>query len=148
MCGIAGAISLKRQEIPKLRARLSLMNELQKHRGPDGEGIWVHGDGVVGLAHRRLSIIDLSTGQQPMSSGPGNYITYNGETYNYRELRDELGPHRFRTTSDTEVVLEAYEKWGEDCLQQMRGMFAFALWDEPRQALFLARDRFGIKPLY
>src|SRR2546422_10318044 len=148
MCGIAGAISLTRQEIPKLRARLSLMNELQKHRGPDGEGIWVHGDGVVGLAHRRLSIIDLSTGQQPMSSGPGNYITYNGETYNYRELRDELGPHRFRPTSDTEVILEAYEKWGEDCLQQMRGMFAFALWDEPHQALFLARDRFGIKPLY
>jgi asparagine synthase (glutamine-hydrolysing) len=124
------------------------MNELQRHRGPDGQGTWQHDRRHVGLAHRRLSIIDLSTGDQPMSVESGNWITYNGEIYNYIELRNELGPDKFKTTSDTEVILRAYEKWGADCVKHLRGMFAFALWDQATNSLFCARDRFGIKPFY
>lgn len=124
------------------------MNTLQAHRGPDGEGIWVHPRRVVGLAHRRLSIIDIDSGSQPMMDEGGNWIAFNGEIYNYIELRRELGEELFRTHSDTEVILQAYRKWGEDCVSHFRGMFAFALWDEARQALFCARDRFGIKPFY
>jgi asparagine synthase (glutamine-hydrolysing) len=124
------------------------MNVLQQHRGPDGEGVWQHPRQHVGLAHRRLSIIDLTSGQQPMHDRAGNWITYNGEIYNYLELRDELGPQQFVTTSDTEVILHAYRRWGVDCVTHLRGMFAFALWDEARQTLFCARDRFGIKPFY
>jgi asparagine synthase (glutamine-hydrolysing) len=100
------------------------------------------------LAHRRLSIIDLGTGNQPMTDGAGNWLTFNGEIYNYRELRAELGESLFRTTSDTEVILQAYLRWGEECVNHLRGMFAFALWDERRRQLFCARDRFGIKPFY
>jgi asparagine synthase (glutamine-hydrolysing) len=124
------------------------MNTLQHHRGPDGEGIWQHPQGYVGFAHRRLSIIDLQTGGQPMSDGAGNWVTYNGEIYNYIELRAELGSENFVTSSDTEVILHAYRKWGVDCVNHFRGMFAFALWDEANQVLFCARDRFGIKPFY
>jgi asparagine synthase (glutamine-hydrolysing) len=124
------------------------MNHLQRHRGPDGEGAWTHPHGFVSLGHRRLSIIDLDSGQQPMSDGAGNWITYNGETYNYVELRAQLPGAAFRTQSDTEVILHAYRKWGQDCLGELRGMFAFVLWDEANQTLFCARDRFGIKPLY
>lgn len=148
MCGIAGMVSLPGQPIPDLERRLAVMSRLLEHRGPDGEGAWSHAHGVVGLAHRRLAIIDLVTGHQPMRSEGERWITYNGEIYNYLELRAELGAHRFGTTSDTEVILHAYDKWGEDCVTQLRGMFAFALWDESRRALVLARDRFGIKPLY
>src|SRR6185295_1545474 len=119
-----------------------------RHRGPDGEGRWLHANEHVGFAHRRLSIIDLSTGDQPMRHGPGNWITYNGEIYNYIELRDELGREQFQTTSDTEVILQAYQKWGIECVNHLRGMFAFALWDEKKQTLICARDRFGIKPFY
>src|SRR5690606_36700160 len=103
---------------------------------------------LVGLVHLRLSIIDLTTGDQPMTSPAGNVITYNGEIYNYIELRRELGEDTFRTSSDTEVILRAYEKWGDKCVERLRGMFAFALWDAKAQKLFVARDRFGIKPLY
>ncbi len=124
------------------------MNELLRHRGPDGEGIWRHPDGHVGFAHRRLSIIDLSTGNQPMTDDCGNWLVFNGEIYNYRELRRELGIENFRTTSDTEVILQAYRRWGEECVRHFRGMFAFALWDEANQTLFCARDHFGIKPFY
>jgi asparagine synthase (glutamine-hydrolysing) len=124
------------------------MNALQEHRGPDGEGTWVHHDGIAGLASRRLAIIDLETGQQPMRDHRGNWVVHNGEIYNYLELRAELGRDRFRTQSDTEVILEAYREWGESCLERLRGMFAFALWDEERRTLFCARDRFGIKPFY
>ncbi len=124
------------------------MNDLQKHRGPDGAGVWQHARGCVGLAHRRLSIIDLNTGQQPMTDGQGNWLTFNGEIYNYVELRRELGEDLFRTTSDTEVILQAYRRWGPECVQKLRGMFAFALWDEASQTLFCARDRFGVKPFY
>ena len=148
MCGIAGVLDLNQKAVPNLGHRLAVMNELQRHRGPDGEGAWMHQGGHLGFGHRRLSIIDLETGGQPMSDGEGNWITYNGELYNYIELRDELGRDRFVTTSDTEVILRAYRRWGADCLQRFRGMFAFALWDQARQTLFCARDRFGIKPLY
>ena len=124
------------------------MNELISHRGPDGQATWTHPNEHVGFAHRRLTIIDLETGDQPMRDGGDNWITYNGETYNYLELRAELGARRFRTSSDTEVILEAYRAWGPDCLAKLRGMFAFAIWDEENDQLFCARDRFGIKPLY
>jgi len=148
MCGIAGVLNLSLTEIPNLERRLEAMNQLLRHRGPDGEGAWQHERRSVGLAHRRLSIIDLATGDQPMTDAAGNWITYNGEVYNYIELREELGAENFQTTSDTEVVLAAYRRWGKDCVTHLRGMFAFALWDEARQELFCARDRFGIKPFY
>ena len=148
MCGIAGIINLSSSPLPDLQQRLAAMNHLQRHRGPDGEGVWQHPLGHVGLAHRRLSIIDLSTGNQPMRDAGGNWVTFNGEIYNYIELRNELGPENFVTTSDTEVILHAYRRWGPDCVNHFRGMFAFALWDERNQALFCARDRFGIKPFY
>lgn len=125
------------------------MNAVQAHRGPDGEGIWTHDRRHLGFAHRRLSIIDLETGAQPMSNPAGNTICYNGEIYNYKELREELrNEYSFRTTSDTEVILAAYQKWGTDCVNNLRGMFAFAIWDEKNKYLFCARDRFGIKPFY
>jgi asparagine synthase (glutamine-hydrolysing) len=149
MCGIAGALSLDGSPIPGLDRRLQGMSRLLRHRGPDGEGVWRHPRGHVGLAHRRLSIIDLTpAGAQPMTDRAGNWIAYNGEIYNYRELREELGPERFVSQSDTEVILHAYRKWGEDCVNHFRGMFAFALWDEAGQRLVCARDRFGIKPFY
>jgi asparagine synthase (glutamine-hydrolysing) len=148
MCGIAGALQQAAGPIPNLVRRLEVMNTLQQHRGPDGHGVWVHARQHVGFAHRRLSIIDLGTGQQPMHDGAGNWITYNGEIYNYLELRAELGPEKFATTSDTEVILHAYRQWGPDCVTRLRGMFALALWDDANQTLFCARDRFGIKPFY
>ena len=148
MCGIAAVLNLSLRPVAHLRPAVSAMNGLLRHRGPDGEGTWHHPRGMAGFAHRRLSIIDLTTGHQPMTDGSGNWITYNGEVYNYLELRAELGAEHFVTTSDTEVILRAYRRWGEDCLTHLRGMFAFALWDEGRQTLFCARDRFGIKPLY
>jgi len=148
VCGIAGVVSLSGERIPDLERKLAVMSRLVAHRGPDGEGVWVHDAGHVGLAHRRLAILDLLTGDQPMSHPNGNWVTFNGEIYNYVELRQLLGADAFKTTSDTEVLLRAYEKWGEGCLERFRGMFAFALWDEARGRLFCARDRFGIKPLY
>ena len=148
MCGIAGSLNLASTPIPDLARRLSVMNDLQKHRGPDGHGLWQHSRRHVGFAHRRLSIIDLDTGHQPMSDRAGNWISYNGEIYNYLELRDDLGENLFVTHSDTEVILHGYRKWGEDCIRHFRGMFAFALWDDVQQALFCARDRFGVKPFY
>jgi asparagine synthase (glutamine-hydrolysing) len=148
MCGICGAIDLSGNPIPDLERRLEVMNALIAHRGPDDDGLWMHPHGHVGLAHRRLSIIDLEHGHQPMSDERGRWITYNGEIYNYPELRREIGADHFRTTSDTEVALRAYERWGTDGLNRLRGMFAYAIWDEPTGELVLIRDRFGIKPLY
>ena len=117
LCGIGGAVSLARGPVPRLRPALGAMNELIAHRGPDGEGIWVHDDERVGFAHRRLTIIDLETGDQPMTDGGGNWITYNGEIYNYLELRDELGaepvPHDLRHRGDPP---RATARWGEDCV--------------------------------
>ena len=147
MCSIAGMISLKGEKISALAGKLGVMNEIQAHRGPDGEGIWTREAGNVGFAHRRLSIIDLEMGKQPMTDGHGNWVCYNGEIYNYVELRQEIGGV-YQTTSDTEVILHAYEKWGEACVEHFSGMFAFALWDEKKKRLFCARDHFGIKPFY
>lgn len=148
MCGIAGAFNLLKEPMSNLDHHLSVMNRLLRHRGPDGEAIWQHSRQFVGFAHRRLSIIDLTTGDQPMHDAGGNWVTFNGEIYNYIELRNELGPENFKTTSDTEVVLHAYRRWGPECVNHFRGMFAFALWDDTDQILFCARDRFGIKPFY
>jgi len=125
------------------------MTSIQRHRGPDGEGIFVDGD--VGLGHRRLSIIDLDGGAQPIGNEDGTLqIVFNGEIYNFIELRKELeaAGHRFRTRSDTEVIVHAYEQWGKECVRRFNGMFSFALWDSGRRELFLARDHLGIKPLY
>jgi len=126
--------------------------DILQHRGPDDSGIWISKNNHVGLAHTRLSIIDLSANaHQPMSNEDGSiWITYNGEIYNFREIRSilEAKGHIFKSHSDTEVVIHAYEEWAEDCLHRFSGMFAFALWDETRQRLFLARDRIGKKPLF
>lgn len=148
MCGVAGILNLDQRPVSShvLRA----MTTAIAHRGPDGEGQWI--DGAIGLGHRRLAIIDLSpTGEQPMHTADGRFvISYNGEIYNYRELRTELElqGHRFRSTSDTEVLLQAITAWGLGALQRFNGMFAFALWDRKERKLTLARDRYGIKPLY
>ena len=148
MCGIAGIINVFGSPVsPRL---LCAMTDSVRHRGPDGEGQWIH-DGV-GLGHRRLAIVDLSpSGAQPMHSHDGTLvITFNGEIYNWRELRTELGKRGsvFRTQSDTEVLLEAYRVWGPKCLEKLNGMFAFAIFDARAGRVFLARDRYGIKPLY
>lgn len=149
MCGIAGILNIARDPQPGLAHRLGVMNRLLAHRGPDGQGAWVHPRAHVGLGHRRLSVIDLSSAaSQPMADEAGNWIVFNGEIYNYVELRSELGNDARRTQSDTEVILAAYARWGRDCVEHLRGMFAFAVWDEARQELFCARDRFGIKPFY
>jgi asparagine synthase (glutamine-hydrolysing) len=148
MCGIAGIVHTRGTHLPLLNASLHVMNDLQHHRGPDGRGTWVHSRVPVGFGHVRLSIIDIAGGAQPMTDAAGNWITYNGEVYNYRELRDELSSETFRTASDTEVILAAYRRWGADCVDHLQGMFAFALWDEAKGELFCARDRFGIKPFY
>lgn len=151
MCGIIGIAS--RWPIPEPeRQWLDAGRDALVHRGPDDAGTWWSSDGRVGLAHRRLAILDLSPlGRQPMSDGTGElWIVFNGEIYNFRELREELAGkgHGFRSRTDTEVILAAYREWGTDCLQRLNGMFAFALCDQPRQRLFLARDRPGEKPLF
>ena len=148
MCGIAGIFH---PGVPKPvdPARVKAMAETLAHRGPDGSGVWI-GPGI-GFGHRRLSIIDLEGGAQPMLTDDERIaVTYNGEIYNFREVRAELERHghAFRTDCDTEVILAAWRQWGPDCLSRFNGMFAFALWDEDRQSLFLARDRLGVKPLF
>ena len=148
MCGIGAILDLRFRRHRSLRPGLDGINELQAHRGPDGVGTWIHPEGHVGFAHQRLAIIGLERGGQPMTDGAGNWLTYNGEIYNYPELRRALGERKFTTDSDTEVILHAYRKRGLECLDDLRGMFAFALWDEERSRLVVARDRFGIKPLY
>lgn len=150
MCGIAGIASIDGTPIPHLDASLAVLDRLIAHRGPDGHGAWTSGSGRTGLIHRRLAIIDLSdAAQQPMTAPGPTAITYNGEIYNYLELRAELASGwGFRSASDTECVLAAYERYDTNCLDQFRGMFAFAIWDDRSQRLFCARDRFGIKPLY
>jgi asparagine synthase (glutamine-hydrolysing) len=150
MCGIGGATALDHKLVPDLGRRLDVISSLVAHRGPDGQGCWINQNHSCGLVHRRLAIIDLSpSGHQPMRGPNGTVITYNGEIYNYLELRAELsGSWVFQSTSDTEVILAAYDKWGRDCVSHLRGMFAFALWDEKRRRLFAARDRFAIKPFH
>src|SRR5262245_19726926 len=154
MCGINGALVFARGGFEVTPAYIARMRDALGHRGPDGADVWVDADRRVGFGHRRLSIIDLSaSASQPMPNEDGSlWITYNGEIYNHRELRAELeqsGRYRWRTDhSDTEVILHAFEQWGIDCLSRFRGMFAFALWDDRAQQLWLVRDRSGIKPLY
>ena len=148
MCGIAGLFHCETPK-PVDPARVERMTYALHHRGPDGSGVWT--DHGVGLGHRRLSIIDLEGSPQPMHSADGRaVIVFNGEIYNYRELRRELEQDgaRFRTDGDTEVILAAWQRWGVDCLPRLNGMFAFALYDLDKRSLFLARDRFGVKPLF
>lgn len=148
MCGIVGLFDTRgNREVD--RGLLASMNEMQIHRGPD-EGELYTEDGI-GLGHRRLSIIDISSGQQPLFNEDGSVVVvFNGEIYNFRELAQELSAlgHTFRTHCDTEVIVHGWEEWGERCVERFRGMFAFGLWDRNRETLFLARDRLGIKPLY
>ncbi len=152
MCGIAGILELSNATLqqPVVATALGVMSRLIAHRGPDGAGQWQSQNGQVGFAHRRLAIIDLTeAAAQPMHAPNGTTITYNGEIYNYLELRLALSSQwSFRSTSDTECILAAYERYADTCLDHLRGMFAFALWDERCKRLFCARDRFGIKPFY
>ncbi len=149
MCGIAGRVNFRTGR-PVAADLIAGMCDLLRHRGPDGDGVWAHGD--VGLGHRRLAIIDLSPdAAQPMASADGRLrITFNGEIYNYQSLKSDLEQrgHRFRTRSDTEVILHLYQEYGAACVRHLRGMFAFAIWDEAARELFAARDRVGKKPLF
>jgi len=148
MCGIAGIVSSDRLS-PGAATRASAMGDSLTHRGPDESGVYC--DARAALAHRRLSIVDLSSGQQPLSNEDGTiWVVFNGEIYNHADTRRELEQHghTYRTKCDTETIVHAYEEWGDDCVQRFRGMFAFALWDAPRQRLLLVRDRLGVKPLY
>src|SRR5882724_12481907 len=149
MCGIVGKVDFN----PERRidpAQIRQMADSLRHRGPDDDGIWVNGN--VGLGHRRLAIIDLSPlGRNPMCNEDGTvWIVFNGEIYNFRELRPSLesSGHRFRSNADTEVILHLYEAHGEQCVEFLRGMFAFAIWDMRAKSLLLARDRLGVKSLY
>src|SRR5262249_49090966 len=147
MCGISGIID---PTAPASERALDPTLAAQRHRGPDDHGTW--SDGHCALGHRRLAIIDLSeAGRQPLSNEDGSvWITFNGEVYNFQALREELLGlgHSFRTQTDTEVIVHAYEQWGTECVRRLRGMFAFGLWDQRRRRLFLARDRVGKKPLF
>src|SRR3954471_24631246 len=147
MCGIAGYV----QRASSTARPIERMTELLAHRGPDGHGVWEgrYGDWSIALGHRRLSIIDLEGGHQPLSNG-SSWITYNGEVYNFAELRSDLQAvgQTFETRCDTEVVLQCCHHFGECGLRRLRGMFAFAIWDQLLGRLLLARDRIGIKPLY
>jgi asparagine synthase (glutamine-hydrolysing) len=148
MCGIVGILNLN-GTVEVNRSLLNDMNQIQIHRGPDEGNL--HIENHVGLGHRRLSIIDLASGQQPLANEDNSiFVTYNGEIYNYLALKKELLQlgHHFKTNSDTEVIVHAWEQWGESCVKHFRGMFAFAIWDRNQQVLFLARDRLGIKPLH
>ena len=148
MCGICGKLAFDSgQKVPT--ELVDRMMRVISHRGPDGQGKYL--SGPVGLGHARLAIIDLSTGDQPMTNEDGTiWLVYNGEIYNFQELRDGLikKGHIFRSKCDTEVIIHLYEEYGVECASHLRGMFAFALWDSRQQALYLARDRVGIKPLY
>ncbi len=146
MCGIVGVLSTNErvdlETVQKMRDRMT-------HRGPDDCGLYLSKDSMVALGHRRLSIIDLSSrGKQPMGNEDGTiWVVYNGEIYNFQTLRQELEElgHVFQSDTDTEVIVHAYESWGEDCISRFGGMFAFGLWDEKRKIMLLARDRLGIK---
>ncbi len=148
MCGITGVVRL--DGLPVTANIIAKMSATMQHRGPDSDGVWTAGP--AGLGHRRLAIIDLTaTGHQPMGNETGDVlIVYNGELYNYQQLRIELegAGHRFHSASDTEVIVHAYEEWGSACIDRFNGHFAFAIWDNRRNRLFMARDRFGVKPLY
>jgi asparagine synthase (glutamine-hydrolysing) len=150
MCGIVGVFEYERRNGSLTEGLVTRMRDTLVHRGPDDAGTWVSADGRVGLGMRRLSILDLAGGGQPMFGSAGEVLVFNGEIYNYPDLRRDLEREgvRFRTTCDTEVILHLYGRHGRDCLSLLNGMFAFALWDPADRSLFLARDRIGEKPLY
>ncbi|MDP2985775.1 MAG: asparagine synthetase B, partial [Hydrogenophaga sp.] len=148
MCGISGLFDTQGQRDFD-RALAARINNIQAHRGPDEDDL--HFEPGLALGHRRLSVIDLATGQQPLFNEDGSVgIVFNGEIYNFEELVPELQAlgHTFKTRSDTEVIVHAWEAWGPACVHRLRGMFAFALWDRNQQTLFLARDRMGVKPMH
>ena len=149
MCGIAGVFHFNEPGAIASLDMVSRMCSRLVHRGPDDKGLY-HA-GAVAMGMRRLSVVDVGGGHQPISNETGTiWLVYNGEIYNFLDLRQELKSlgHTFRTRTDSEVVVHAYEEWGTACLSRFRGMFAFSLWDERRQSLFVARDQLGIKPLY
>ena len=149
MCGIAGVIDLRRRHGAPDLAMLRRMTKALYHRGPDEFGLYR--DAEVGFVHTRLSIIDLASGQQPLANEDDTiWVVFNGEIFNYVELREELLAlgHRFRTKSDTEVIVHAYEAWGEAAFERFNGQFAIGLWDTVRRRLTLARDRFGVRPIH
>src|SRR6185436_3501242 len=149
MCGINGIAFSSRSGREVNTGELKRMRDVITHRGPDDEGLFI--DGPVGLGHRRLSIVDVSAGHQPMTNEDETiHITYNGEIYNHADFRDELEAkgHVYRTHCDTETILHLYEEHGIDCVDYLRGMFAFGIWDRKQKQLFIARDRLGVKPLY
>ncbi len=148
MCGIFAAVKQGSIADAMLQRVVESGLDRIRHRGPDGSNVWTSPDQSVGFGHVRLAIVDLETGAQPMSLEDGTTIIFNGEIYNYLELRQELGAADFHTGSDTEVILRAYRRWGEDCVNHLRGMFSFLIWDARTRKVFFARDRFGIKPLY
>ena len=148
MCGIAGIVGAH-DLAPGDRHRVVAMRDVLAHRGPDAAGLFA--DGQAALGHRRLSIVDLAAGKQPLANEDETiWISFNGEIYNHRDLRRELESlgHVYRTQSDTESIVHAYEQWGDACVEHLRGMFAFAIWDSRRRRLLVARDRLGVKPLY
>ena len=147
MCGIAGIVGLGHGD--RRDTAVGRMTAALSHRGPDGEGFFQCDS--VSLGHRRLSIIDPANGRQPLTNEDGTvWLTYNGEIYNFRELKELLvsAGHRFKTNCDSEVIVHAYEQWGPNCVERFRGMFAFALIDQNKQTVLIARDQLGIKPLY
>src|SRR4051812_44481275 len=147
MCGIAGLLSLGGK--PPLQEEVQSMCDAMVHRGPNDDGYYVSADAVIGM--RRLSIIDLDGGHQPVHNEDRTvWVVFNGEIYNFKSLREDLEQqgHRFYTDTDTEVIVHLYEQYGESCVDRMRGMFAFAIWDDRRKTLLIARDRIGIKPLF
>src|SRR6185503_1314985 len=149
MCGINGIALSSRSGRSLDRGVLERMRDVIAHRGPDDSGIFI--DGNVGLGHRRLSIVDVASGHQPMTNEDGTlHISYNGEIYNHADFREELEAkgHVYHTHCDTETILHLYEENGARCVDSLRGMFAFAIWDQAKQELFIARDRLGVKPLY
>ena len=150
MCGISGIIDLKNQNGVH-QTHLKMMADTMVHRGPDDSGFYVNSRNTVGFGFKRLSIIDLQGGHQPMSNEDDSvWIVFNGEIYNHMDLRQELvnKGHNYKTQTDTESIIHGYEEWGDDVVHHLRGMFSFAVWDENRKRVFLVRDRLGIKPLY
>ena len=149
MCGISGIVLASRRACDVSEAILLRMRDVLRHRGPDDAGIFI--EGPVGIAHRRLSIVDLATGHQPMANEDGSLrIVFNGEIYNHADYRRDLEArgHVYSSTSDTETILHLYEEYGGRCVDHLRGMFAFAIWNRRTREMFIARDRLGVKPLY
>ena len=148
MCGLVAVILSSKKSRAEMISKVNSSLDRIQHRGPDGRDFWLSDDCRVGLGHVRLAVLDLELGAQPMTLNDGTTIVFNGEIYNYIELRKELGLSLFKTKSDTEVVLRAFQEWGEDCVNHLRGMFSFVIYNPSNKKTFFARDRFGIKPLY